>query len=286
MSESHSSPDYEIQGNNKFFQANREIVEFEMRPGNTVSFFSEVDLTQVERVRHAAGKPHPTYTAFVAKAVALALKEFPYANRRICRRVWLPMLAPRLQQFRGCDIAVACERAIPGAEGVAFVDVIRNVDQLSLEEITRWLHKLSIADENTNQQWRNFSGVIRRLPNWLSKLLIRLPYFAPRLWVKYRGGAALISSPAKYGVDGVIATWSWPLGISFGLVKDRPIVRDGAIVASPTFLLSLNFDRRIMAGAQGAHFFQRIVNLLEEAEKELGSFLLLSQPMATTGGES
>jgi pyruvate/2-oxoglutarate dehydrogenase complex dihydrolipoamide acyltransferase (E2) component len=280
MAESNSSSAYDIVPNNKFFQANRAIVEYEMRPGNTVSFFSEVDLTQVERIRREAGERRPSYTAFVAKAVATALKEFPYANRRICRRIWLPMLAPRLQQFHGCDIAVACERAIPGAEGVAFVDVLRDVDQLSLDTITSWLLRLSTADENTNEQWRNFKNIIHGLPNWLSKLLIRLPYFAPGLWVKYRGGATLISSPAKYGVDGVMATWSWPVGISFGLVKDRPVVRDSLIVACPTFLLSLNFDRRIMAGAQGAQFFKRIVMALEQAETELASLLPLAPSTA------
>jgi pyruvate/2-oxoglutarate dehydrogenase complex dihydrolipoamide acyltransferase (E2) component len=273
---------YAIRPNNKFFQANRAIVEYEIRPGNTVSFFSEVDLTQVERIRRGAVERRPSYTAFVAKAVALALKEFPYANRRICRRILLPTFAPRLQQFHTCDVAVACERAIPGAEGVAFVDILRDVDRLSLETITSWLHRLSTADEETNEQWRSFRNIINRLPSWLSKLLIRLPYFAPGCWVKYRGGAVLISSPAKYGVDGVIAAWSWPLGISFGLVKERPVVRDGAIVACPTFFFSLNFDRRIMAGAQGAHFFKRLVSMIENAETELASADSLQPAIATS----
>ncbi len=76
----------------------------------------------------------------------------------------------------------------------------------------------------------------------------------------------LISSPAKYGVDAVSATWSWPLGISFGLVKTRAVVREEQVVACPTFTLSLNFDRRIMAGAPAGKFFRRIVQALETAE--------------------
>ena len=61
------------------------------------------------------------------------------------------------------------------------------------------------------------------------------------------------------------------IGISFGLVKPRPIVRGTDIVACPTFTLTLNFDRRVMAGAQAARFFKRIIDVLERAETELAS---------------
>jgi pyruvate/2-oxoglutarate dehydrogenase complex dihydrolipoamide acyltransferase (E2) component len=63
---------YEIEPKNKFFEATRAIVEYEIRPGNTVSFTAEVDLTQIERVRKGTGAERKTsYTAFVVKAVAL-----------------------------------------------------------------------------------------------------------------------------------------------------------------------------------------------------------------------
>jgi hypothetical protein len=263
------SDSFEILPRNKFFLANRSIVEYEIRPGNTVSFISEVDLTEVERIREAARDRRPSYTAFVVKAVALALKEFPYANRRVCRRSWLPFSGARQQQFNRQDVAVACERDIEGAEGVAFVDVVRDADEKPLDEITTWLHELGHCDVSNNKQWREFSSIIGRLPNWLSKLLIRMPYFIPKMWTKYRGGSVLISSPAKYGVDGLIATWSWPLGVSFGLAKQRAVVRDDKVVACPTFFLSLNFDRRIMAGAQAARFFQFLVSTIEHPTEKL-----------------
>jgi pyruvate/2-oxoglutarate dehydrogenase complex dihydrolipoamide acyltransferase (E2) component len=263
-----SGPAFEVEPKNKFFEVNRAIVESEIRPGNTVSLVAEVDLTEVERIRAAAARK-PSYTSFVAKAVALALRDFPYANRRVCRRLWPPLLGTRLQKFHRCDVAVAVERDFPGAESTAFIDVLRDADRASLAEITEALADLATCDVTTNKQWREFSGVIRRLPSWLSPLLIRLPCFVPGLWVEWRGGAALISSPAKYGVDMVVGSWPYPLGISFGLVKPRPVVRDGAIVARPTFALTLNFDRRVMAGAQGARFFKRIVERLERAESEM-----------------
>jgi pyruvate/2-oxoglutarate dehydrogenase complex dihydrolipoamide acyltransferase (E2) component len=275
-----NDPGYRIESPNPFFLSNKAIVEFEIRPSNTVTFVSEVDLSEIEQIRRLAGKDKPTYTAFIAKAVAMAFKEFPYANRRICRRLWLPFVGPRLQQFTRCDITVACERNEPGTEVAVFADVIRDVDKLCLADITDWLKNLNASTPETNQQWRTFSLLITRFPQWLSRLLIRIPYMFPSQWVKYRGGATLISSPAKYGVDVVAATWSWPLGISFGLVKERPVVRDGQVVPCTTFALTLNFDRRVMAGAQGARFFNRLVEILEHAGTEMAAFLTANEPKA------
>ncbi len=258
---------YSIEPRNKFFEANRAIVDFEMKPGRTVSFLSEVDLTAVEALRGDPGAAiRPSYTAIIARAVGLALRDFPYANRRVCRSGFWPLGGPRLQSFAGRDVAVAVERDIPGAEGTAFLDVIRDADLATLDQITGSLRDLARCDVATNRQWREFSGLITRLPTWLSAWLIRLPLASPRAWVRYRGGAVLISSPAKYGVDAILGTWPHPIGISFGLVKPRPVVVAGAIEARPTTTLTMNFDRRVMAGAQAARFFRRIIEILEAAD--------------------
>jgi pyruvate/2-oxoglutarate dehydrogenase complex dihydrolipoamide acyltransferase (E2) component len=239
---------------------------------------SEVDLTEIELLRAGAasrGWIKPSYTAVVAKALALTLRDFPYANRRLLPRL-LPFRGARLQQFHDCDVAVACERDEPGAEVATFVDVLRGADRLPLEAIGSWLRRLSASTEDTNEQWHSYRRVVRRLPRWLAKLVVRLPVFLPSLWVRYRGAAAMISSPAKYGVDAVIGTWTSPLGVSFGLVRQRAVVRDDKVVARPTFLLTLNFDRRVMAGAQAARFFHEIVRRLEAAD--LGETVTAGSP--------
>jgi pyruvate/2-oxoglutarate dehydrogenase complex dihydrolipoamide acyltransferase (E2) component len=229
-----------------------------------------VDLTEVERERaRESGGRKPSYTAFVVKAAAMAVRDFPYANRRVCRRPWLPFSGPRLQRFLHNDVAVACERDIPGAESIAFLDILRDADHLSLAEITKALHELAVCDPSTNKQWREFNSIVARLPSWLSTLLIRLPCLVPSLWTKYRGAAVLVSSPAKYGVDAVAGTWTHPLGVSFGIAKMRPVVRGEAVIPCLTFTLTLSFDRRVMAGAQAARLFRRIVERLEKAESEM-----------------
>ncbi len=74
----------------------------------------------------------------------------------------------------------------------------------------------------------------------------------------------IISSPAKYGVDMAVGTWPWPLGFSFGLVKDRPVAVDGELKIRPTMALMMSFDRRIMVGGPAARFFKAVCDGIEK----------------------
>lgn len=268
-----NKPDYTKGPSGKFSDANISIVEYEAKRIVGVNFFAEIDLTEIESIRARTGatpgRRAIPYTAFVVKAAAMALAEFPYANARLFPRFPQFLFGTSTVRFSRCDMAVAVERSQPGMEGTAFCDILRSANERPLDEISDWLQILSAATPENNQQWREFSNTIRKLPRWLAALAIRLPCFFPSLWVKYRGGAAVVSSPAKYGVDAIGATWVWPVGVSFGLVKQRAVVRDGQVVARPTFTLTLSFDRRMMAGAQAARFFRRIVEILEAAESEM-----------------
>ena len=78
----------------------------------------EVNLLGVERLRAAAPTIRkPPYTTFVVKAVALALRDFPSANRRAFRRGFGPFASTRLQSFGRLDVAVALERDHPAPRG-------------------------------------------------------------------------------------------------------------------------------------------------------------------------
>ena len=249
----------------QFDRLNRSLVESEIDFGRTVHFTAEIDLTEIERVRDAAASPQlrPTYTAFVAKAVAIALREFPYANRRLFRPLWLPFLS-YFQSFRGTDVAVAIERNIEGQAAVAYIEVLRDVHLQTLEELTEKLRAFSASDVTNSAQWRDFSRLATSFPAPLASFIVRLPRHFPSMWQKYRGGSVLISSPAKYGVDGVVAAWTHPLGLTFGLAQKKPIVKGDEVVAAMAFTFAMNWDRRVMAGAQAARVFARICELLRQ----------------------
>ena len=262
-------PVSELEPRNKFFAALCAISDYELAPGNAVSLFSEVDLTRIERLRGeaaAAGAPKPSYTAFVVKAMACALGEFPYANRRVTRRI---LGRPRVQRFHRIDAVVLTERKLPDSPMVTSMNMLRDADRLSVEAINRELAVLAASDVTTNRQWRLLTRIINWLPMWLTRVVLRMPALFPALWVRYRGGSFVVTWLAQSGVDIVAATWPWSLGVSFGAVRERPRIRGAEFVACPTFTLTLNFDRRLMAGAPAARFFARVLELLEQPAGEL-----------------
>jgi pyruvate/2-oxoglutarate dehydrogenase complex dihydrolipoamide acyltransferase (E2) component len=244
----------------------RSMVEYEIDYSHTVTLISEVDLSEIEKLREKLGAARPSYTALVVKALALALRDFPYANQRIVRGRFFPLLRSRIQKFNQSDIAVASERDLPGVTNVASIDILRNAEDLSLSVINGILRRLAQSDESTNENWRKQKYFMTAKPRWLFRFLSKFPCWYPKAWVDYRGGAAVVSSPAKYGADALVTSWSWPIGVSFGYVKERAVVRDRKVVVCPTFNLILNFDRRIMAGAQAGRFFARLKEYLENPE--------------------
>jgi hypothetical protein len=237
----------------------------EMRPAHKVTFVREIDASAMELLRQATATTtgiKPSYTAIIIKAVTLALQEYPYANRAI---LGLPF-CKQLVQFSDVDITVAIERDVPGAEAVVLADTITDPRNKSLTAITEELRGFSVATVDTNPRWRLFYSLLSRLPVCISRWLIRMPRYSARMWSQHRGGACFVNSPAKYGIDFVVADMIWPLTVTFGWVKERPLVCDGAVVARKTMPLSIIFDRRIMAGAPAARFFNRLAEILENTE--------------------
>jgi hypothetical protein len=261
------------------FEVNRAIVDHAIRPGHTVTLLGEVNLTQVDHLRASAiSYRKPAYTAFVIKAVAMALRDYPIANRRVCQVGFWPFPGWKLQSFTRRDIAVAIERETLGADGTTYVDVIRDADEAALEKISADLHALAQSHVTPVPSWSEFTAQVARWPGWRTILAIRKSLRSPADWIKQRGGAALVTTASNDGVDAIFGSWTHPLGVSFGIVKDRAVVEDQKVVVRKTFYLSLNYDRRIMTGDQAARFFHRIVEILEHAETEMKPYVLQEAP--------
>jgi 2-oxoacid dehydrogenases acyltransferase (catalytic domain) len=252
----------------------------EPRPGLTVVFLGEVDLSQVERVREQAILyQKPSYTTFVVKAVALAVRDHPHANRRVCRGGAWPFGGLRTQSFLHRDLAVAMDREVPGSEATPSVDVLEDADEALLEKINADLRALTKDGVSPHGLASQFGGLMARLPAWVTRRWFRGKLESPEFWARHRGGAILVSSPPKDGIDTILETGPYPIVVTFGLVKDRPVVVEGEVVVRKTFNLSLQFDRRVMTASLAARFFHRIVEILEKAEVEMKPYLLDEVPM-------
>lgn len=253
---------------NRFFEVVGGIQKLENQGDNKVGFLSEVDMTECIRLREEIGNKtgvKPSYTAFVARAIALTVKTHPYANRITVE--W-PFFK-RIVQLEEINLTVAVERDTPGNEQAVYAGTIRNTDQLGLAELTQELGRLSATEGPHGERWKLLTSIINSLPPPLARLLVRLPHLWPSLWVEHRGGGIIISSPAKYGVDMLVGHWPWPIGFSFGLVKERPFVVEGRLEVRPTMMLIMSFDRRLMGGAPAARLFNAVAKLLGSAVSSL-----------------
>jgi 2-oxoacid dehydrogenases acyltransferase (catalytic domain) len=268
---------FTIEPTSQFFEASRAFIESDIGPSPSATFLGEVDLTEIEKIRSQSWtRPHISYIAFVIKAVALALRDFPQANRRVYRVGLERFPGSRMQAFTDRDVAVAVERDLPGIEVSTLLEIFRAADLRSLDEITTTVQGLSRADAGTNPHWQEASRVTSRFPAWLARKILRRPWRSPTLWMERRGGAVLVNSPPREGVEAVVVGSSYPISVSFGQVKSRPVVDDGVVVARPTFHLSMSFDRRIMTGIYAARFFRRIVAILEKPIREFEDFKVTS----------
>jgi len=246
---------YKFLPRNRYLSVQTGLVK-EWRAHDVVAFSQLVDFTEVELERsrrETAGLLKPSYTAFVIDSIARALRDHPKLNRI----VYHGLGGYRWAQFEHIDMAVATE-LVEGDQDIAYGSIIRNADQLGLEGIATTLVRLASAPADDPQLRR-----LSRFPARLTVVLARLTGLHPKLWVRFRGGSCCITSPAKYGVESIVAKGAWPLQFAFGRVAERAMVAEGQCVARRSAMLSMSWHRELTTGAVAARFFEQIVVQLQ-----------------------
>jgi pyruvate dehydrogenase E2 component (dihydrolipoamide acetyltransferase) len=166
----------------------------------------------------------PSYDDMVVKASALALRAFPRANGAY--------RDGRFELYSRVNVGIAV-----AAQDALVVPTIHDADELDLAAIAR--------------EGRRLAGRVREgavTPPELS------------------GGTFTVSNLGMYGVTEFAAVINPPQAaiLSVGALVEKPVVRDGAVVAGHTMALTLVCDHRILYGADAAQFLARIRALLEE----------------------
>jgi pyruvate dehydrogenase E2 component (dihydrolipoamide acetyltransferase) len=189
-----------------------------------------VDMTGVTRRRNALkenGDPLvPSINDFILSASARALRDFPSLNAAFVDN------AIEIYSDINIGMAVALEDGL-------VVPVIRNADQLSLQELAKQSRALAEKAQN--------------------KKLFPLDY---------EGGTFTVSNLGMLGVDNFIAIINPPqCGIlAVGRVAPRVVPHGEGIAVRPMMTMSLSADHRVVDGAIGARLLQEIKRLLESAE--------------------
>jgi pyruvate dehydrogenase E2 component (dihydrolipoamide acetyltransferase) len=190
---------------------------------------TDVDMEQavVERsaIKAAAGEDDvvPSLNDLVVKACALSLKEFPRANGGY--------KDGRFELYERVNIGVAV-----AAQDALVVPTVFDADRKTLREIAA--------------ETRALAGRVREgsvTPPELS------------------GGTFTVSNLGMYGVREFVAIINPPQAglLSVGAVEQRPVVREGEIVARHMMSVTLACDHRILYGADAAQFLAAVRARLE-----------------------
>jgi pyruvate/2-oxoglutarate dehydrogenase complex dihydrolipoamide acyltransferase (E2) component len=164
----------------------------------------------------------------VLKAVAETLQEFPELNARL--------EGDEIVYLDRYDLGVAVQ-----TEQGLVVPVVRGCDEASLDELQAEVERLAEAARAGSLEPEEVRGSTFTVTS------------AGRL-----GG--LLTTPIVNHPEVAI--------LSIGRVAERPVVRDGEVVARPTGYVSVTFDHRVVDGARAAEFGLAVIRRLEHASEQ------------------
>ena len=198
-----------------------------------VTLITEVDATELvslrEQLKARFTEPWgfaPGYNDLLALIAANALRQFPYMNARFAADgESIEILKPV-----NMGMAVDTDRGL-------MVPVIKDADKLGLQEFGAKFRELVDRARNGKSSLDDLSG-----------------------------GTFTFTSLGIYRVEGFTPVINMPeaaiLGV--GRINEKPVVKNGEIVARKMMTLSLVFDHRLTDGAPAARFLDYICELIEE----------------------
>ncbi len=203
-----------------------------------VQAISECDMTKIVKYRDEHAKEFDkvegfklTYTPFIATAIVKALKDFPLVNSSVEGDKII------VKKFINLGMAVASEQGL-------IVPVIKNADEKNFIGLARAINDLALRTRNK-----------RLIPSDIE------------------GGTFTFTN---YGVFGniigipIIAQPNVAI-LGIGAIKKQPVVIDDAIAIRSISYLTLSFDHRIIDGALGGMFVERVVKYLQEFDPSASS---------------
>ena len=207
----------------KMQEAKRRIPHF--------SYVEEVDVTELEALRqrlnaiHGATRGKLTLLPFLARAMVLALRDFPQINARYDDE------AGHVTRYEGVHLGVATQ-----TDGGLMVPVLRHAEGLDLWACAAGIARVAEGARSGKAPREELSGSTITLTS-LGAL----------------GG--IVSTPVINHPEVAI--------VGVNRMVERPMLRGGQVVARQLMNLSSSFDHRVVDGMDAAQFIQAMRALLE-----------------------
>ena len=207
----------------KMQEAKRRIPHF--------SYVEEVDVTELEALRQQLNKIHGatrgklTLLPFLARAMVLALRQFPQINARYDDDAGV------VTRYEAVHLGIAAQ-----TDGGLMVPVLRHAESLDL--------------------WASAAGIARVAEGAKTGKLGREELTGSTITLTSLGAlGGIVSTPVINHPEVAI--------VGVNRMVERPMLKNGQIVARQLMNLSSSFDHRVVDGMDAAQFIQAIRALLE-----------------------
>ena len=203
-----------------------------------VTTFQEVDMGDLMQIRKELGEEfHKTkgaklgFMSFFVKAVTQSLLERPIVNSVISNQ------AEEIIHRNYIDISVA----VSSPKGLV-VPVLRDCQNMKFIDIENGIVNLAQKAKEGNLSIEDMSGGTFTISN---------------------GGVfgSMLSAPIINPPQSAI--------LGMHNIVNRPVVRNGQIVARPVMYLSMSYDHRLLDGREGAGFLKRVADLINDPRRLL-----------------
>jgi 2-oxoisovalerate dehydrogenase E2 component (dihydrolipoyl transacylase) len=195
------------------------------------TYVEEIDVTELEALRvelnaaHGSARGRLTLLPLLARAMVLALRDFPQVNARFDDDAGI------VTRYGAVHLGVATQ-----TDAGLMVPVVRHAEARDL--------------------WATAAEIVR---------LAEAARCGKATREELTGSTITITSLGALG--GIVTTpvINYPevAIVGVGRIVERPVIRDGQVVARKLMNLSSSFDHRVVDGADGAHFVQAVRRLLE-----------------------
>ena len=207
----------------KMQEAKRRIPHF--------SYVEEVDVTELKQLRQQLNKIHGatrgklTLLPFLARAMVLALRQFPQINARYDDEAGV------VTRYEAVHLGIAAQ-----TDGGLMVPVLRHAESLDL--------------------WASAAGIARVAEGAKTGKLGREELTGSTITLTSLGAlGGIVSTPVINHPEVAI--------VGVNRMVERPMLRNGQVVARQLMNLSSSFDHRVVDGMDAAQFIQAIRALLE-----------------------
>lgn len=197
-----------------------------------MTVFDEVEVTELIRIRYKYKEQFEkegiklSYLPFILKATALALKKHPVLNAELD----LDNSRMIYKKYYNLGIAVDAE------EGLV-VPVIRNVDRLTIRDI-------AVAVNQISEKARKRALTMEDM----------------------KDGTFTLTNYGSIGGQFAVPVINYPQAgiLGIGRLVEKPVIKNGQIVAGTLLPLSLSVDHRMVDGGEVARFLNHVMEFLSD----------------------